>query len=167
MTVGTGKLSRKIQRRKKIIEESEGCLEKDEVDCKGRAPCRQQTKDRRRATTTITISYFSHNKADLPSRVYTNEERLRLMIHALMVVIGEANLSGETLSGTTLDMLRTVVATYRFRATLSHLKQQDVDFTKYLYVPEGDPITKKIHLLIKITVELKSQLNKFTHNCHY
>ena len=40
LAVGIGKLSGKIWRREKIIEESEGCLEKDKVDGKGRVPCR-------------------------------------------------------------------------------------------------------------------------------
>ena len=43
-----------------------------------------------------------------------------------------------------LDKLRTLVATCRFRHRISQLKEEGVDFSLYLYVPEWDPITGDI-----------------------
>ncbi|KAI8494599.1 hypothetical protein Bbelb_278250 [Branchiostoma belcheri] len=42
-------------------------------------------------------------------------------------------------------MLRSIIATFRFRARVAQLKQEGADFTKYLYVPEVDPITNREH----------------------
>ncbi|XP_019621155.1 PREDICTED: uncharacterized protein LOC109467577 [Branchiostoma belcheri] len=46
---------------------------------------------------------------------------------------------------TELDKLRSIIATFRFRARVAQLKQEGADFTKYLYVPEVDPITNREH----------------------
>ena len=43
-----------------------------------------------------------------------------------------------------LDKLRSLIATYRFRARIAEMKQQGIDFSTFLYVPEVDPITKDI-----------------------
>ena len=43
-----------------------------------------------------------------------------------------------------LDKLRSLVATYRFRARIAELKLEGIDFSTYLYVPEKDPVTKDI-----------------------
>ena len=40
-----------------------------------------------------------------------------------------------------LDILRTVVATYRFRHRIEVLKREGIDFSMYLYIPEIDPST--------------------------
>jgi hypothetical protein len=40
-----------------------------------------------------------------------------------------------------LDKLRTLVATYRFRHRINEVKEEGVDFSCHLYVPERDPIT--------------------------
>ena len=40
-----------------------------------------------------------------------------------------------------LDKLRTIVATYRFRHTINEYKQEGVDFSCHLYVPEFDEQT--------------------------
>ena len=40
-----------------------------------------------------------------------------------------------------LDKLRSVVATYRFRALVNYWKEKGADFSTYLYVPELDPVT--------------------------
>lgn len=40
-----------------------------------------------------------------------------------------------------LDKLRSVVATYQFRHEVQYWKGNGADFTRYLYVPEVDPIT--------------------------
>ena len=42
-------------------------------------------------------------------------------------------------------MLRTIVATYRFRNEVAKLKATGVDFSKYTYVPEIDKTTGKTH----------------------
>ena len=42
-----------------------------------------------------------------------------------------------------LDKLRSIVATYKFRATIQYWKERDVDFTTHLYVPEVDPVTQE------------------------
>lgn len=44
-----------------------------------------------------------------------------------------------------LDKLRSIVATYQFRADVSYWKECGVDFSKYVYVPEVDPITGETH----------------------
>ncbi|XP_066278595.1 uncharacterized protein [Branchiostoma lanceolatum] len=44
-----------------------------------------------------------------------------------------------------VDMLRSVVATYRFRARIGELKEGGVDFSSHLYVPEIDPTTGNTH----------------------
>ncbi|XP_078618099.1 uncharacterized protein LOC144885838 [Branchiostoma floridae x Branchiostoma japonicum] len=46
---------------------------------------------------------------------------------------------------TELEMMRSIIATYRFRARIEELKLEGVDFTKYLYIPEVDPITHQEH----------------------
>ncbi|KAI8511886.1 hypothetical protein Bbelb_109860 [Branchiostoma belcheri] len=46
---------------------------------------------------------------------------------------------------TELDMLRSILATYKFRERVEELKGEGADFSKYLYVPEVDPITLKEH----------------------
>ncbi|XP_066296437.1 uncharacterized protein [Branchiostoma lanceolatum] len=46
---------------------------------------------------------------------------------------------------TELDMLRSIIATFRFRAKVAELTHEGVDFTKYLYIPEVDPITNREH----------------------
>jgi len=43
-----------------------------------------------------------------------------------------------------LDKLRSVVATYQFRCDIQYWKNEGVDFSQYLYVPEIDPITGDI-----------------------
>lgn len=40
-----------------------------------------------------------------------------------------------------LDQLRSVVATYRFRHTITSLKASGVDFSMYIHVPEIDDVT--------------------------
>ena len=42
-----------------------------------------------------------------------------------------------------LDKLRSIVATYKFCACVNYWKERDADFSKYLYVPEVDPITEE------------------------
>lgn len=44
-----------------------------------------------------------------------------------------------------LDKLRSVVATYQFRCDVQYWKDQGVDFSLYMYVPEVDPITGDFH----------------------
>ena len=44
-----------------------------------------------------------------------------------------------------LDKLRTVVATYQFRYDVQYWKDNGIDFSQYLYVPEIDPITGETH----------------------
>ena len=44
-----------------------------------------------------------------------------------------------------LDKLRSVVATYQFRCDVQYWKDQGVDFSVYMYVPEVDPITGDFH----------------------
>ena len=39
-----------------------------------------------------------------------------------------------------LDMLRSIVATYLYRDQIGQLKKENVDFSKFLYVPEIDVI---------------------------
>lgn len=39
-----------------------------------------------------------------------------------------------------LDKLRSVVATYLYRERIQKLKEENVDFSTYLYIPEIDPI---------------------------
>ncbi|KAI8511918.1 hypothetical protein Bbelb_110180 [Branchiostoma belcheri] len=46
---------------------------------------------------------------------------------------------------TELDMLRSILATYKLRERVEELKGERTDFSKYLYVPEVDPITLKEH----------------------
>lgn len=43
-----------------------------------------------------------------------------------------------------LDKLRTVVATYRYRHKLKEYKEEGIDFSCYLYVPEVDPTTGEV-----------------------
>lgn len=43
------------------------------------------------------------------------------------------------------DKLRSVVATYQFRHEVQYWKDNGVDFSLYLYVPEVDPITGDTH----------------------
>ena len=43
------------------------------------------------------------------------------------------------------DKLKSLVATYRFRHCVKELKQQGVDFSTYLYIPEVDPITGDVY----------------------
>ena len=40
-----------------------------------------------------------------------------------------------------LDKLRSIVATYKFRATIDYWRERGVDFSTYLYIPEVDPVT--------------------------
>lgn len=42
-----------------------------------------------------------------------------------------------------LDKLRSIVATFKFRATVSYWKEKGADFSTHLYVPEVDPITEE------------------------
>ena len=42
-----------------------------------------------------------------------------------------------------LDKLRSVVATYRFRASIEYWKARGADFSTHLYVPEIDPVTEE------------------------
>ena len=44
-----------------------------------------------------------------------------------------------------LDKLRSIVAIYTFRMRVQELKEQGVDFSSHLYVPEVDPITGLVH----------------------
>ena len=44
-----------------------------------------------------------------------------------------------------LDKLRSIVATFQFRADVRHWKEQGVDFSTYVYVPEVDPVTGETH----------------------
>ncbi|XP_078679355.1 uncharacterized protein LOC144915008 [Branchiostoma floridae x Branchiostoma belcheri] len=46
---------------------------------------------------------------------------------------------------TELEMMRSIVATYTFRARLTELKEGGSDFTIFMYVPEIDTITHKEH----------------------
>ena len=41
-----------------------------------------------------------------------------------------------------LDKLRSLVATYKFRAIVSYWKERGADFSTYVYVPEVDPTTE-------------------------
>ena len=41
-----------------------------------------------------------------------------------------------------LDKLRSLVATYKFRAIVSYWKERGADFSAYIYVPEVDPTTE-------------------------
>ena len=43
-----------------------------------------------------------------------------------------------------LDKLRTVVATYRYRHKLKEYKEEGIDFSCYLYVPEVNPTTGEV-----------------------
>lgn len=43
------------------------------------------------------------------------------------------------------DKLKSLVATYRFRRRVEELKEQGVDFSTYLYIPEVDPITGDVY----------------------
>lgn len=43
-----------------------------------------------------------------------------------------------------LDMLRSIVATYVYRDSISYWKERDVDFSLYIYIPEIDPVTKDV-----------------------
>ena len=43
-----------------------------------------------------------------------------------------------------LDKMRSLVATYRFRHSIKKFKDDGVDFSQYLYVPEVDPITRDV-----------------------
>ena len=61
------------------------------------------------------------------------------------------NVSKETL----LDMLRTIVATYRFRNEVAKLKTSGVDFSKYTYVPE--PTMRKRTTITCSSVSLITQ----------
>lgn len=42
-------------------------------------------------------------------------------------------------------MLHAIIATYRFRHKVAILKNDDVEFSAYLHVPEIDPETKALH----------------------
>ena len=44
-----------------------------------------------------------------------------------------------------LEKLRSPVATYQFRCDVQYWKDQGVDFSLYMYVPEVDPITGDFH----------------------
>lgn len=44
-----------------------------------------------------------------------------------------------------LDKLRSIVAIYTFRKRVEELKDQGVDFSSHLYVPEIDPVTGNVH----------------------
>ena len=44
-----------------------------------------------------------------------------------------------------LDKLRSIVATYTFRKKVEELKEEGVDFSTHLYVPEVDPVTGLPH----------------------
>ena len=44
-----------------------------------------------------------------------------------------------------LDKLRSIVATFTFRKRVEELKEQGIDFSSYLYVPEIDPVTGNVH----------------------
>lgn len=44
-----------------------------------------------------------------------------------------------------LDKLRSVVVTHQFRCDVQYWKDQGVDFSLYMYVPEVDPITGDFH----------------------
>lgn len=43
-----------------------------------------------------------------------------------------------------LDMLRSIIATCTYKATVNYWKQRDVDFQQYIYVPETDPVTNQV-----------------------
>lgn len=43
-----------------------------------------------------------------------------------------------------LDMLRSIYATCVFQASIKYWKEQDIDFSLYLYIPEVDPVTGNI-----------------------
>ena len=42
-----------------------------------------------------------------------------------------------------LDKLPSIVATYKFRATIDYWRERRVDFSTYLYIPEVDPVTSE------------------------
>ena len=44
-----------------------------------------------------------------------------------------------------LDKLRSLVATYQFRADVEYWKARGVNFTCFIYVPETDPVTGETH----------------------
>ena len=44
-----------------------------------------------------------------------------------------------------LDKLRSIVATYTYRKRVQEFKEQGVDFSTHLYVPEVDPVTGLVH----------------------
>ena len=62
-----------------------------------------------------------------------------------------------------LDKLRSIVATYTFRSMVRELKDDGVDFSKHLYVPEVDPVTDRVrhdradhnHLLKRIAQHIR------------
>ena len=43
------------------------------------------------------------------------------------------------------DKLKSLVATYRYRHCVEELKEQGVDFSTYLYIPEVHPVTGDIY----------------------
>lgn len=62
-----------------------------------------------------------------------------------------------------LDKLRSVVATYRFRALVNYWKEKGADFSAYLYIPEVDPVSGEVrhdrgdhnHLLRRIAKSVR------------
>lgn len=44
-----------------------------------------------------------------------------------------------------LDKLQSIVATYTYRKRVQEFKEQGVDFSSHLYVPEVDPVTGLVH----------------------
>ena len=44
-----------------------------------------------------------------------------------------------------LDKLRSLVATYRYRGQVAEFKEQGIDFSTYMYIPEVDPLTGDIY----------------------
>ena len=44
-----------------------------------------------------------------------------------------------------LDMMRSIVATYIYRKKVQEFRQDGVDFSMYLYVPEKDTTTGEVH----------------------
>lgn len=50
-----------------------------------------------------------------------------------------------------LDKFRSIVATFKFRATIDYWKERGVDFSTYLYIPEIDPVTGQGDMIVVTT----------------
>ncbi len=67
----------------------------------------------------------------------------------------------------TLDMLRSVVATYKLRQVIRDFQADGIDFSCHLYIPEHDPITQDIihergdhnHILKRIATSTRALKN--------